>query len=416
MLILGAVVDQQEQAGGGQALHQAIEERLGLGVDPVEVLEDQQEGLHLALPQEQAFEGVQGALAALRRIEGLPCGILHRHLQEGQEGRQGRPEGRIQREQPPGELLAHAPPVVAVLELKVGLEQVDDRQIRGGLAIGGRAAFQQEPALGARRMGELVEEAGLAHPGFPDDRHHLAVPRPGLLQGLVQGREFRLPPHEGRQPPRRKRLQARAGRAGAHQLAHLHGSGQPLDGHRAQGGDLDPSLRQPQGLGRQPNAPGGRELFHAGRQVRGLADGRVVHVQIVANGPHHHLAGVEANPDLHLDAMPAAHLLAVAADGLLHGERRIAGPHGMIFMGNRRPKQRHNAIAHDLVHGPFVAVHGRHHALQHRVEELARLLGVAVGQQLHRAFEIGKEHRDLLAFAFQRASEVRIFSARYGGV
>jgi hypothetical protein len=34
-------------------------------------------------------------------------------------------------------------------------------------------------------------------------------------------------------------------------------------------------------------------------------------------------------------------------------------------------------------------VHRRHHALQHRVEELAPLLGFAVGQQLHRALEIG---------------------------
>ena len=41
--------------------------------------------------------------------------VLHRHLQEGQERRQGWPEGRVQREQPPGELLAHPPPVVAVL-------------------------------------------------------------------------------------------------------------------------------------------------------------------------------------------------------------------------------------------------------------------------------------------------------------
>ena len=229
--------------------------------------------------------------------------ILYRHLQEGQEGRQGRPEGRVQREQPPGELLAHAPPIVAVLDLKIGFEQVDDRQIRGGLAIGGRAALQQEPALRARRMRELVEEAGFPDPWLPDDRHHLAVPGPGLLQSLVQGRQFRLPPHKGSQPSRCKRLQARAGRASAHQLAHLHGRGQPLDGHRAQGGDLDPALRQPQGVGRQPNAPGRRELFHAGRQVRGLANGGVVHVQIVANGPHHHLPRVQADPDLHLDAM-----------------------------------------------------------------------------------------------------------------
>jgi len=32
-----------------------------------------------------------------------------------------------------------------------------------------------------------------------------------------------------------------------------------------------------------------------------------------------------------------------------------------------------------------------------------RLFGVAVGQQLQRAFEIGKEHRDLLAFPFEGA-------------
>jgi hypothetical protein len=44
-------------------------------------------------------------------------------------------------------------------------------------------------------------------------------------------------------------------------------------------------------------------------------------------------------------------------------------------------------------------VHGGHHAFQHRVEELASLLGVAVGQQLHRALEIGEQHGDQLAFA-----------------
>ena len=87
-----------------------------------------------------------------------------------------------------------------------------------------------------------MEEAGLAHPGLADDCHHLAVPGPGLFQGLVQGRELRLPPHEGSQPPRRKGLQARAGRTSAHQLTDLHRLGQPLDGHRAQGGNLDPSL------------------------------------------------------------------------------------------------------------------------------------------------------------------------------
>ena len=75
----------------------------------------------------------------------------------------------------------------------------------------------------------------------------------------------------------------------------------------------------------------------------------------------------------------------------------------MILVGQRRPKQRHDAIAHDLVHRALVAVHGRHQALQHRVEELPRFLGIAVGQQFHGALQVGEQHRDLLALAFQGA-------------
>jgi hypothetical protein len=44
---------------------------------------------------------------------------------------------------------------------------------------------------------------------------------------------------------------------------------------------------------------------------------------------------------------------------------------------------------------------GFHHALEHRVEELARLLGIAVGEELHRALEIGEQHGDLLPLALQ---------------
>ena len=99
--------------------------------------------------------------------------------------------------------------------------------------------------------------------------------------------------------------------------------------------------------------------------------------------------------------MGALHLGSVLLHGLLHAQGGIAGPHGVVFMGNRRPKQGHDAIAHDLVDGAFVAVDGRHHALEHRIEQLPRLLRVALGQQLHGALEVGKQHRDLLAFAFQ---------------
>ena len=112
---------------------------------------------------------------------------------------------------------------------------------------------------------------------------------------------------------------------------------------------------------------------------------------------------LQADADLHLDAVRAAHLSAVVPHGLLHGQGGVAGAHGVVLMGQRRPKQRHDAIAHDLVHRALIAVHGRHHALQDRVEELPGLLGITVGQQLHRALEVGKQHGDLLALAFQGA-------------
>ena len=108
--------------------------------------------------------------------------------------------------------------------------------------------------------------------------------------------------------------------------------------------------------------------------------------------------------DLHGHAMAALHLGGVLFHRGLHRQGRIAGPHRVIFMRQRRPKQRHDAIAHDLVHRAFVAMHGGHHALQHGIEELPRLLRVAVGEEFHRALEIGKQHRDLLALAFERTA------------
>jgi hypothetical protein len=39
--------------------------------------------------------------------------------------------------------------------------------------------------------------------------------------------------------------------------------------------------------------------------------------------------------------------------------------------------------------------------LEYGIEELARLLGVTVREQLHRPFEVGEEDRDLLALALE---------------
>ena len=87
----------------------------------------------------------------------------------------------------------------------------------------------------------------------------------------------------------------------------------------------------------------------------------------------------------------------------------------MVLMRQGRAKQRHDAIAHDLVHGPFVAMDGVHHPLQHRIEELTRLLRVTVGQEFHRALQIGEEHRDLFALTFERIAGGEDLLRQIGG-
>ena len=39
-------------------------------------------------------------------------------------------------------------------------------------------------------------------------------------------------------------------------------------------------------------------LLHAGGEVRRLPHGGVIHMQVTADGPHNHLAGIEAYADL----------------------------------------------------------------------------------------------------------------------
>jgi hypothetical protein len=101
-------------------------------------------------------------------------------------------------------------------------------------------------------------------------------------------------------------------------------------------------------------------------------------MQVVVDSADYHLARVQADTNLHLDAVGPTHLGAVAPHGLLHGQSSVTGTHGVILVGQWCPKQRHDAVAHDLVHRPFIAVHGRHQALEDWVEELPRFLGIAV--------------------------------------
>ena len=93
----------------------------------------------------------------------------------------------------------------------------------------------------------------------------------------------------------------------------------------------------------------------------------------------------------------AAHIVGVGAHRGLHGQGRIAGAQGVVFVGNGGTEQGHNAIAEHLVDGALEAVYGVHHVVDGGIEELLGGFRVEAPDEFRRVLEIGKQHRDLFA-------------------
>jgi hypothetical protein len=198
VLVFRAVVDQQEHAGCGQALDQSLEERLRLRIDPVQVFKDQQQRLHLTFAQQHALERLQHALTPLRRLELLERTVLWEDVQQGEERGKRLLQRLVERQHLPGDLGPDGAWLIAVLDMRIALEQVNDREVRRGFAIGHRGTFEHQPPLGAVRMDKLIGQPGLPHTRLAHHRHHLAMARAGPCEGALERLDFRLPPDKAR--------------------------------------------------------------------------------------------------------------------------------------------------------------------------------------------------------------------------
>jgi len=109
-------------------------QQLSLGINPVEILADQQQRLHLAFAQQHPFEAIEDALAALRGIERQKRAVLGHGIQQRQQRRDDRLQGFVERQHLAGDFGPDGPRLVALLDLTVALQQLDEREIGGGLA------------------------------------------------------------------------------------------------------------------------------------------------------------------------------------------------------------------------------------------------------------------------------------------
>ena len=370
----------------------------------MEILQHEDEGLDLALAEEQALHRIERELAALGRLEAPEAVLRWQGVKKPENGRDHVLECLVQGEQMSGGLGAYRADVVTLVDTEIGLQEIDDRKIAGGPAIGGSAGLEDPAPRDTVGASQLVEEAGLAHARLAHDGRDLAVTAPHPFERSVELLHLCIAPDEAAQAAQGGGVKPCSHLACSDHVEDLDGGVEALDRHGAEGLDLHEVLGQAEGFLGDPDGARGSELLHAGGQMGGLANGRVVHPEVRADGADHDLSGVQPNPNPDRDTESAERLFRVTLHQLLHAQGGVTGPHGMVLVGDGRPEQRHDPVAHHLVHGSLVAVDSRHHALEHRVEELARLLGIAVGQELHRALEVRKQHRHLLALAFQRAS------------
>src|SRR5690349_9860441 len=130
-----------------------------LSIDPVQILQHDEERLHLALAHDEPLDRVESKLAPLKRLEPLPLPIVDLDVQKPEEGWHHALEGVVERDQLTDDLLADPPLIVAVLDLEIRLQEIDDGQIERGLAIGDRCAVDAQPAMRAMRAHNLPDEA-----------------------------------------------------------------------------------------------------------------------------------------------------------------------------------------------------------------------------------------------------------------
>ncbi len=179
--------------------------------------------------------------------------------------------------------------LVAVLDRKVVLEQCDHGQIARRSSERDRRGLENQPAKQPMRMGEFIQQTRFADAGFADNGHQLTRPRGHRLLRAAELIQFGLAADELRQAPDAGGLQTGARGARANELMDLLRFGEALDRHRTERPRADVSFRQPDRPRRHQDRAGLRHLLHAGRQMRGLADDGVFHIEIFADGADHDL-------------------------------------------------------------------------------------------------------------------------------
>jgi hypothetical protein len=142
----------------------------------------------------------------------------------------------------------------------------------------------------AVRPRELPHQPRFPHAGLAHDGDGLSVSRGGAVERLSELLQLPLAPDKAGQAACGAGLEPRPGYDAPDQLVDFGWSVKALHGHRTKWSNLHEALGQAEGGAGDEGRAGLRHLLHPGGEMSRLAHGRVVHVEITADGAHDHIA------------------------------------------------------------------------------------------------------------------------------
>src|SRR5262249_12594111 len=210
-----------------------------------------------------------------------------------------------------------------------------------------------------------MEETRLAYPRITHHGHNLAMPLANLVEGGPELLHLDTASNELAQASDNGGLEPSPHLPRSDHLTDLDRRLETSHGHGAHRLNLDEALHETACLRGDPDGSGRSELLHTGCQMSRLADRRVVHAEIRADGANHHVAGIQADSDSHGDAVVKKCLALISLHRLLLPHRGVTSTRRVSALADRGAEQPHDPITHHLVPRPPLVGTRLHHALEH---------------------------------------------------
>ena len=226
----------------------------------------------------------------------------------------------------------------------------------------------------------------------------IAPPRPsGACKRRLQRRHLLGPADEAGEAALAGEIEPGPCLADPGQLEDPDRPARPLDPELAEVVEVEIAGGELGGVLGQVRLAGLGQRLHPLRQADGVPDRGVVAVTVLADRPGDNLAGVDPDPGREVEPRTAPQLGRVVGDVVEHLQGGITGAPGVVLVGNRRPEDGHDPVAGELVDGALEFADGVGQDREEALHDLAPLLRVLLLGEVHRAADVGEQHRHLLA-------------------